>query len=125
MIESALRPPRQTTREPQRLAGRNEPKTPAARGISSHRKIIEAEGDESGREVHEKYRSELIQMKKVMAELRTTEPAEKAADAGNTWLERGGEWLGDLLADPSAFQIIVAVLAVLILLVIGFSIALG
>jgi eukaryotic-like serine/threonine-protein kinase len=125
VIESALRPTRHADREAARRANMNQPKAPSARELSSHRKILEAEGAESGRKVHEEYRNELIQMKKVMAELHATEPADQAPAAGETRLERIGEWFGDYLADPSAFQIVLAVLAVLLVFAVAFSIALG
>ena len=81
---------------------RDEPKPPSAKGLSAHRKMLEEEGVESGREVHEQYRSEVIQMKRAMAELRSAEPKDDALSADATWLERIGEWFGDFLAEPSA-----------------------
>ena len=60
------------------LVERNEPKPPSTKGLSSHRKILEEEGVESGRDVHKKYRDELIQMNRAMAELRSTESKDEA-----------------------------------------------
>ena len=80
---------------------RNEPKPPSTKGLASHRKVLEEEGVESGREVQKKYRNEMIQMKKAMAELRSTEPKDEAPPENATWLERIGEKIGDFLAEPS------------------------
>ena len=104
---------------------RNEPKPPSTKDLSSHRKNLEAEGIESGREVHEKYRNELIQMNRVMAELRSMEPKDEAPPADATWLERIGEKLGDFLAEPSAAQILIAILAVLLVLALALAVAVG
>ena len=54
MIESALRPTGPGAAKAPRLVDRNEPKPPSAKGLSSHRKVLEEEGIESGREVHRK-----------------------------------------------------------------------
>jgi serine/threonine-protein kinase len=120
LIESALGPNGREARGAPRLVDRGEPKRSSTKGLSSHRKNLEEEGNESGREAHEKYRSELITMKRVMAELRSMEPKDETADAGQTWLERLGEKLGDFLADPSAGQILIAILLVLLVLALAF-----
>jgi preprotein translocase subunit SecF len=125
VIESALRPKSHAENEATRRGNHGQPKAPRSKHISSHRKSLEADGDESGRVVHEKYRNELIQMKKAMAELRALDPADQAPEEEPTWLERIGEWIGDQLAEPSVFQIIVAVLLVLVLTAFVFSIAVG
>jgi serine/threonine-protein kinase len=121
LIESALRPDGHETRPTRRLVERDTPRSHSAKGLSSHRKSLEAEGDESGREAAEKYRSELITMKRVMAELRSMEPTDDAPDAGQTWLERLGEKLGDFLAEPSAGQILIVILLVLLVLVVALA----
>ena len=125
VIESALRPKGHGSASDAGQRNRASPRPRSAKGLSSHRKVLEADGVESGRDVHEKYRNELIQMKKVMTELRAMEPADQAPAAGPTWLERIGEWFGDFLADPSAFQIILVVLAVLLVFVVALALALG
>jgi hypothetical protein len=104
---------------------RNEAKPPSTKGLAAHRKILEEEGIESGRKVHEQYRSELIQMNRVMAELRSTEPKDETPPAGGTWLERIGEWFGDFLAEPSAAQILIAILAVVLVIALALAVALG
>ena len=98
---------------------------PPTKGLSSHRKNLEAEGIESGREVHEKYRNELIQMKRVMAELQSMEPKDEETAETATWLERIGEKLGDFLAEPSAGQILIIILAVFLVLALAMAAALG
>jgi serine/threonine protein kinase len=123
-IESALSSGSQS-RPAARLVEKQEPKRPPSKGLSSHRKVLEADGLDSGRADHEKYRSELIQMNRVMAELRSMEPPDQMSDAGPAWLERIGEKLGDLLAEPSAGQIIIAILLVLGILVLGLAYAIG
>jgi serine/threonine protein kinase len=125
MIESALRPTGKNFRESARQLERNEPKLPGAKGLSSHRKALETDGLESGREAHEKYRTELVQMKKVMSELRAMEPPGDKPPEVESWLERIGEWFGDYLADPSPSHIIIAVLVVLLVLVFAFSMVIG
>jgi len=125
LIESALRPTGPGAREAPRLADRNEPKPPSTKGLSSHRKVLEEEGKESGREVHRKYRNELIQMNRAMAELRSLEPKDEAPPAGATRLERIGEWFGDFLVEPSAAQILIAILAVLLVLALALAVAVG
>jgi hypothetical protein len=124
-IESALRATRHQAGDAPRLSDKNEPKPPSAKGLSAHRRVLEAEGSESGRDVHEKYRSELKQMKRAMAELRSADTQDEAPSAVATWLERFGEWVGELLSEPSAAQILIVVLAVLLVLALGMAVALG
>ena len=126
LIESALRPTGPGARKAPVLVDRNEPKPPSAKGLSSHRKVLEEEGAESGREVLQQYRSEVIQMKRAMAELRSMEPKDESANAAATWLERMGEKVGDALAEPNPMQILIAVLSVfLILVAIVMAVAVG
>jgi eukaryotic-like serine/threonine-protein kinase len=124
-IESALRRPSHGAREAPRLVNRNEPKPPSSKGLSAHRQMLENEGRESGREAHGKYRSEVIQMNRAMAELRATETKDEAPGAGATWLERIGEWFGDFLSEPSAAQLIIAILVVLLVLAVAVAYMLG
>jgi eukaryotic-like serine/threonine-protein kinase len=124
MIESALRPTSPGAGERDLLSDRNIPSAPSSRGISGHRKTLEGEGAESGREVHDKYRKEVIQMKRELAELQATEPDQKDAPADETWLERLGETLGDYLAEPSMLQIMLVVLGLLLLLLFAVGVAL-
>jgi eukaryotic-like serine/threonine-protein kinase len=125
LIESALRPRVSGTREAPRLADRNEPKPSSNKGLSAHRKTLEEEGIESGREVHKKYRTELIQMNREMAELRSMEPKDEAPPEGATWLERIGEKFGDFLAEMTAAQILIAILGVLLVLALALAVAIG
>lgn len=84
MIESALRPTKRGDGDPDHLVDRrHQPKPPSSRRISSHRKALEGEGMESG-DVLEKYRKEVIQMKREMAELRSTEPKDTDAAEGKS-----------------------------------------
>jgi serine/threonine protein kinase len=124
LIESALRPTGHGARDAPRLPDRNEPKPRSTKGLSSHRKIIEEEGNESGREVQKRYRNELIQMNRAMAELRAMEPTEKASPVSATWLERIGEMLADSLAEPSAMQIVIVIVAILLVLALALAVAL-
>ncbi len=64
-------------------------------------------------------------MNRVTAELRSMEPADDAADAGPTWLERIGEKVGDSLAEPSAGQILIAIIAVVLVLALALAFAVG
>jgi serine/threonine-protein kinase len=126
LIESALRPddigpPRNASR----LVDRHEPRSPSSKGLTSHRKSLEDEGIESGREAHEKYRNELIQMNRVMAELRSMEPKDETPEARGSWFERIGEKLGDSLSEPSAALILVGILAVILVLAFAIAMAIG
>jgi hypothetical protein len=125
VIDSALRPAGHRAREAPRLVDRNELKSPSTKNLSSLRKSIEDEGSESGREVHKQYRDELIQMNRVMAEVRSMTPKDEAASAGPTWLERIGEKFGDFVAEPSAGQILIVILLALLILAAALSFALG
>ena len=124
MIESALRPPGPGARERERPPDRRLPSAPSSRGISGHRKTLEGEGAESGREVHSQYRKEVIQMKRELAELQATDPRQKDATADETWLERLGEKLGDYLAEPSMLQILLVILGILLMLLFALGVAL-
>ena len=125
VIESALRPTAHQAQEAPRLVDKEAPKPPSTKGLSSHRKVLEEEGIESGREVHEKYRKELIQMNRVMAELRAMQPLDEAPAAGQTWLERLGEKVGDVLAEPSAGTILLAILVILLILALALALVVG
>jgi eukaryotic-like serine/threonine-protein kinase len=125
LVESALRPTGYGARRDTRLVDQSERQPSSAKRLSSHRKVLEGEGIESGREVHEKYRSELIQMNRAMAELRSTDSNEEAPAAGATLFERIGEKVGDYLAEPGAVLILVAALVVLVILVLAIGVALG
>ncbi|MGO9466400.1 MAG: serine/threonine-protein kinase [Isosphaeraceae bacterium] len=125
LIESALRPANRGGRKAPRLVDQKQPKPSSSKGLSSHRRTLEEEGIESGREVHKKYRDELIQMNRVTAELRSMDPADGAPAEGPTWLERFGEKLGDSLAEPSAGQILIAILSVLLVLALALAFAVG
>jgi serine/threonine protein kinase len=125
MIESALRPQSQRAREAARLVERNETKPRSSKGLSSHRKDLEEEGVESGREVQAKYRQEVIQMKRAMAELRSMETDDGSPGEGQTWLERIGEKIGDFLAEPSAGQILICILVVLLVVTLAFVFVAG
>jgi serine/threonine-protein kinase len=125
VIESALRPTGHQAHPTPHLVDKKAPKPPSTKGLSSYRKLLEEEGIESGRDAHEKYRNELIQMKRVMAELRSMEPPDETPAAGQTVLERIGEQIGDFLAEPSAGSILLAILALLLILALALAIAVG
>jgi serine/threonine protein kinase len=124
MIESALRPTRPDIQRSSNLVDKTPPKAPSTKGLFSHRKNLEEEGDESGREAHKSYRNELIQMNRAISELRSAEAKGEAPAESPTWLERLGEKLGDALAEPSAGQILIAVLLVLLGLALALALAL-
>ncbi len=121
LIESALRPSGRTSREASRLVEKNEQKPRSTKDISSHRKILEEEGIESGRDVHAQYRKELIQMNRTMAELGSAEAKDGAPSAAETWLERIGEKIGDVLAEPPPALIVLCILV--IVLALGLALA--
>ena len=123
-IESALRPKSQGAQDARQLVNRKESRPPSAKGISAHRKMLENEGVESGREVHANYRNELIQMNRAMAELRSTQEKDEAPATDANWLEGIGEWFGDYLSDPSAAHIIIAILVLFLVLALAMAFAL-
>jgi len=126
MIESALRPTGHAAhKSPSLVDNRTDSKRPSTKGLSSHRKVLEEDGAESGREVHKSYRNELIQMNRAMTELRSNATKDDEPAAGPTWIERLGEKLGDALAEPSAFQIVIVILAVLLVLALALASAVG
>jgi eukaryotic-like serine/threonine-protein kinase len=125
VIESALRPTGHPAQEAPRLVDKKEPKPLTTKGLSAYRKTLEEEGIETGREAHEKYRNELIQMNRVMAELRSMEPSEEEPAADRTWLERTGEMIGDYLAEPSAGPILIVMLVILLILALALAFAVG
>ncbi len=123
LIESALRPDGPETRRPSRPVEQISITPPTTRDISAHRKSLEADGQESGRDVHEKYRHEVVQMNQVRAELRAMDPTadEESEEAVSTWLERLGERIGDYLADPDPTHFLIA--GTVILLLLGWALA--
>ena len=123
-IESALRPRARSAADARQLVERNEPKAPSSKGLSTHRMNLEEEGNDSGREVQKQYRNEVIQMKRALAELRSTDsPDDASAAESTTWFERIGERLGDFLAEPGAGLILIAVLGVLLIVALLFGFA--
>jgi eukaryotic-like serine/threonine-protein kinase len=125
VIEAALRPARHRAAETPGLRDRTESKRRSPGRLTSHRKLLEEEGAESGRDVHAKYRKELIQMNRAMADLRSTEGKDEAPSDRPTVIERIGEKIGDFLAEPSAGQIVICILLVLLVLAAAFAAAVG
>jgi eukaryotic-like serine/threonine-protein kinase len=125
LIESALRPPGHGAREVPRLVEKSGPKPRSTKSLSSHRKILEAEGIESGRDVHANYRKELIQMNRTIAEQNSAEAQDQPPTASEAWFERIGEMFGDFLAEPSAAQILICILLVLLVLAGALAFVLG
>jgi serine/threonine protein kinase len=117
----ALIAPRGQSREAPQLVERSQPRAPSSRGLSSHRRTLEEEGIESGRDVHTKYRNELIQMKRAMSDIQTSDAKETSSSAVESWLERIGEKVGDFLSEPSAGQIVIVILLVLLVLVAAYA----
>ena len=75
--------------------------------------------------MHAKYRQELIQMNRAMAELRSTESNDEAPSVGETLLERIGEKIGEFLSEPSAGQIIICILLVILALAMAYIFVVG
>jgi serine/threonine-protein kinase len=127
LIESALHGKKE--RQPEIPLPSMAPATPpparASRQLSSHRKSLEADGEESGREVHQQYRSELIQLKRSMTDQREEEAAEAPPTVSERWLEHVGEQLGDFLAEPNAGQVVVLLIVIAIAIAFSLAYALG
>ena len=94
--------------------------------LSAHRKSLEAEGIESGRDVHRQYRNELKEMNRAMAERRGEESKEEVEvpDAHAAYLDRIAEHIGEFLTEPSPTQIFIVVVSVLFVLALAMGIAL-
>ena len=60
-------------------------------------------------------------MKRELAELRNADAQAAPPEAEESWLERVGEQLGNFLAEPSAGQIVIAVLLVLLVLALAMG----
>ena len=103
----------------------SESRRSSSKDLASHRKTLEDEGIESGKDIQKKYRTELIQMKRAMEELRATEPKADEPDEDAGWLEHLGERLGDILAEPSAGQVLIAILTVVLILALALVYAMG
>ena len=103
-----------------RTASPTLPSTSSGR-LNTYRRGIEEEGTESGRTVQQQYRQELIQMNRGLVEERGQDQAEEPPSAAETWLERLGEHLGDFLAEPSASQIIAALVIVTLIVAIALG----
>ncbi len=125
LIESSLNAKGHLAREASRLVERSEPRRRSTKDLSSHRQALEEKGGETGREVHAKYRQELIQMKRTMAALDSMDANDGASSALQIWLERIGEKLGDFLAEPSAGQIVICILLVLLAFAAAFAYLVG
>ncbi len=124
-IESALPAPGAATRETPTLRDDSEARRSSSKDLASHRKTLEDEGIESGKDIQKKYRTELIQMKRAMEELRATEPKADEPDEDAGWLEHLGERIGDILAEPSAGQVLIAILTVVLVLALALVYAMG
>jgi eukaryotic-like serine/threonine-protein kinase len=123
-IVSALRPTGYGAGQSSAPLSRGEPKSPSTKGLASHRRSLEVEGSESGREALKNYRNELIQMNRAMAEERSADSKDDEAVAVPTWLARVGEKLGDFLAEPSAMTIVILIIVAL-LAVLGLVLAMA
>jgi serine/threonine-protein kinase len=121
-VETALRAPAPHVAERPAATTKSAPQSYRSKLLDSHRKSLEADGVESGKDVHRQYRKEVIQMKR---ELRNCEAVEAEPDAAETWLERVGEQFGNFLAEPSAGQILICILLVLLVLALALGYALG
>jgi serine/threonine-protein kinase len=124
MIETALRPSGHATPQAPRGPGGDERKTRPAHRLSAHRSSLEEEGGETGRELQKKYRDELIQLKRTMAEHRSEATEEEPRPPYADSLERIGEQIGDFLAEPNARLIVIAVVLVLLVLALVIAMAL-
>ena len=98
---------------------------PAATSIDSHRKNLEDDGVESGRQVQQEYRKEVIQLNRAMVEERTHVEVLKRPSVGERWLERLGEQIGDFLAEPSASHVIFILVSLAVVIALSLAYALS
>ena len=64
-------------------------------------------------------------MKKTMTALGEMDGNDGPPSAVNAWLERIGEKIGDFLAEPSAGQIVICILLVLLVFAAAFAFLVG
>ncbi|MGC8640290.1 MAG: serine/threonine-protein kinase [Isosphaeraceae bacterium] len=106
-IESALHTGRNPNpRTTPSLGGPVEGSTRSTTGsLRSHRQMIEAQGEESGRGVQKEYRKKVIELTRERDEQLKEDSIVEAPTLTETWLEKLGEKIGDFLAEPSAGNI--------------------
>ena len=120
-IESALQTKQEGAPQPEPSLSRTgaelaKPSSPSSSGLHLHRKLLEEEGDESGRDVQREYRKKVIELKREQIKQQQEDSEVETATLTETWLERAGEHIGDFLAEPTAGHVFI-VLSVLALVV--------
>ena len=90
---------------------------PPSSRIGSHHKNLEAEGEESGKEIQRQYRAELIQLKREITEKRQLKVEGKPPLDVVRWFEPFLEHLGNYLSEPTAGQTIMIVFLVAVALI--------
>jgi serine/threonine-protein kinase len=128
LIESSLRPDKATKAGGAPAENMTQPTPPRpaeAVSVSSLWKRLEADGEESGREVHRQYRKEVIQLIRTISDDQTDRQQPEVPSAGEHWIERVGERLGDFFGEPEAVRVLIIILLVLLILVAAIAIALN
>jgi serine/threonine protein kinase len=101
------------------------PLTPKPVPLDSHRKKLEADGTESGRNVQSQYRQELIKLKRNLTDKQTLETAtDPPASWRERFLDRCREQVEEFLTEPSLGQILGLILAVIAILAVVLGIPL-
>ena len=119
-IESALQTRQERAAQPEPSLSRTGAElakpSPSSSGLHLHRKLLEEEGDESGRDVQREYRKKVIELKREQIKQQKEDSEVETATLTETWLERAGEHIGDFLAEPTAGHVFI-VLSVVALVV--------
>jgi serine/threonine-protein kinase len=127
VIEAALGPPNRLRPAPAPAGRRAEVETraPVVRELDSHRRALEADGEQSGRDVYRQYYTELSQLRREARAEPAEDPDGQEASAGRRWLESLGERLGDFLSEPTAPKIVFLLLVIAVALAVALGIALS
>jgi hypothetical protein len=125
MLEAGLRSPAQLAREPLALnrpsAMASSASVPVVDELDVHRRELEAEGTETGRDVHRQYFAELSQLKREERDKLKEGQEAESVSARDRWLEK----LGEVLSEPTGEQILIAILAIILILVVAVVAALS
>ncbi|MFO0950688.1 MAG: serine/threonine-protein kinase [Isosphaeraceae bacterium] len=128
LIETALKPAGVAQRAEPPAPERPRPapaRAAESASLATHRKNLEAESEESGREVHHQYRKELIQLNRAIADDQAERQQPRDQPETEGWVERVGERIGDFLGEPDASHALVVVLLGLVILAAAMAIALN
>jgi serine/threonine protein kinase len=92
--------------------------------IESHRRSLEADGSESGRDIQHLYRAELIQLKREITESRTEDQGGHTSPASERWIEWIEDHFGNL-HEPSLGLVLIVILLTAVAISLAIVMELG